>query len=245
MLNNIRARFIRGQEVKFISHLDLMKVFERAIRRADIPIAYSQGFNPHPQMIFGLPLSVGVTSEAEYADFELSNTIKLEDFIEGLNRQLPKGLTIKDAKYFNTRANIMKAISFASYNVLVSYDDNVGINIIKNKIEELMSKNSITVMKEGKKGIRDVDIRPMIFELEASEPGNEEFVVPEKCSVSRFSMLLSAGSAANLKPELLVSAINEVADINLKTMKIHRTGLFVSKEGKRLNPLDDAALLEA
>src|SRR5690242_15350351 len=72
-LANIRTKFRRSDEVKFISHLDLMKVFERAIRRARLPIAYSQGFNPHPGMVFGLPLSVGVTSDAEYGDFEITD----------------------------------------------------------------------------------------------------------------------------------------------------------------------------
>ena len=245
MLNNIRAKFIRGEEVKFISHLDLMKVFERAMRRANLPLAYSQGFNPHPQMVFGLPLSVGVTSESEYVDFDMSQNVKLEEFIDTLNSQLPKGLKITDARYFNTRANIMKSIAFASYNVLVSYDENMGINIIKGKIEELMKKSEITVQKEGKKGTREVDIRPMIFEVEVSEADTSKDTGADKGCRAYISMLLSAGSAANLKPELLISTVNEFGHINLKILKIHRTGLYVSKEGNRRDPLDEFALLEA
>ena len=67
----LRVKFTRGEEVKYISHLDMLKVFERALRRANIPIAYNKGFNPRPQIVFGLPLSVGVTSESEYADLEI------------------------------------------------------------------------------------------------------------------------------------------------------------------------------
>ena len=86
---NLRVKFIRGEEIKFISHLDLMRVFERALRRSEIPVAYSKGFNPHPQMVFGLPLSVGVTSQCEYADFKIEDNIEPNEFIQRLNDNLP------------------------------------------------------------------------------------------------------------------------------------------------------------
>ena len=107
-MSDIRIKFIRGEEVKFISHLDLMKVFERASRRANIPIAYSQGFNPHAHLIFGLPLSVGVTSQAEYADIELTEELDPENFMLGLNKQLPKGLIIVAAKARNTKPKMSR-----------------------------------------------------------------------------------------------------------------------------------------
>lgn len=245
MFKNIRARFIRGEEVKFISHLDLMKVFERASRRGSIPLAYSRGFNPHPQMIFGLPLSVGVTSEAEYVDFELEHELQPEEFIATLNNQLPKGLKITDAKHFSTRANIMKSIGYASYHVLASSDEKLGINIMSNIIKEMMERTQVLMLKESKKGTREIDIRPMIIKLEEFEASSEELIMPEDKEVSRLSMLLLAGSVSNLKPELLVSALNKIGDINLKIVKIHRTGLFIGKEGNVLEPLDDRALLEA
>lgn len=243
-MNNIRAKFIRGEEVKFISHLDLMKVFERASRRGSIPIAYSQGFNPHPQMIFGLPLSVGVTSDAEYVDFELAREIKLEEFTAVLNSQLPRGIKIIDAKYHNTHANIMKSIGYASYNVLVSSDEKKGINKINNYIKELMERKQLSMQKESKKGTREIDIRPMIITLDMLEANSENLSMAGENEVSCLKMLLRAGSVSNLKPELLISALNEIGDINLKIVKIHRTGLFIDKEGIVLDPLDDRALSE-
>lgn len=274
-MSSIRARFIRGEEVKYISHLDLMKVFERSLRRANVPIAYSQGFNPHPQMVFGLPLSVGVTSEAEYADFDLAADMTPGLFTEMLNGSLPSGLRMTGAEYLNTRSNIMKEISAAAYDVLVSLPGEVGINYISEKLRELLNQTEISVIKEGKKGARPIDIKPMIYaveiknlftdESERVDTGNTS-IMPERSgvwvkeyadavreksvpglsykaeSLCSVSMLLSAGSAANLKPELVLQALNEKYALDLKAVKIHRIGLYVNKGGRILDPLDTIAL---
>lgn len=274
-MSSIRARFVRGEEVKYISHLDLMKVFERSLRRANVPIAYSQGFNPHPQMVFGLPLSVGVTSEAEYADFDLAVDMTPELFMEMLNGSLPSGLRVTGAEYLNTRSNIMKEISAAVYDVLVSLPGEEGINYISEKLRELLNQTEISVMKEGKKGARPIDIKPMIYaveiknlftdESERVDTGNTS-IMPERSgvwvkeyadaikeksiqglsykveSLCSVSMLLSAGSAANLKPELVLQALNEKYVLDLKAVKIHRIGLYVNKGGRILDPLDTIAL---
>lgn len=71
MLSRIRIKYIKGEQVKYISHLDILRTLNRVLKRAELPVAYSQGYNPHPLVSFGLPLSVGVTSEAEYADIDL------------------------------------------------------------------------------------------------------------------------------------------------------------------------------
>ncbi len=273
VLSSIRVRFIRGEELKYISHLDLMKVFERAIRRANIPIMYSQGFNPHPQMVFGLPLSVGVTSEAEYGDFETAEDISPDSFAQMLNGSLPEGLKITEAKYLKNKSNIMKEISGALYDVLVysSYDE--GISALKAYFEELLLEPEIIALKEGKKGVREIDIKPMIHGIgiknlltgeiyksvygEGSVVAGKSFLWVEKYFAERIkektgiqvknvfciSMKLSAGSTANLKPELLINALNEKFSLDLNVVKIHRTGLFVDRVGMLLDPLDASALL--
>lgn len=162
---NIRVRFIRGEEIKFISHLDLMRAFERAIRRSGLPIAYSQGFNPHQQMVFGLPLSVGVTSEAEYGDFELTEQIEPHAFLERLNAQLPKGLLITKAVSRSTNENIMAAISASAYEILIYVENFLDGEAFKNSIDSMLSLTEINVIKEGKNGNKRVNIRPMIQTL--------------------------------------------------------------------------------
>ncbi|MCX7711612.1 MAG: TIGR03936 family radical SAM-associated protein [Clostridia bacterium] len=264
-MSKIRFKFTRGEQVKYISHLDMMKVFERAARRGNLPIAYSQGFNPHPQMVFGLPLSVGVTSEAEYADFDLAADMKPQDFIESYNKVLPKGFIITDANYNQGKNNIMATISKASYSILVSSGKKDGIDTICKKVEEFLSQADIIVRKETKSGAKDVDIKPMIHGIQVLIPGAcnekedknssclspfiEEYAqrildnsVDGQCSKSDHlfcvSALLSAGSAANLKPELLISALNQTADLEFNVLKIHRTGLYVERDRRTFDPLD-------
>ncbi|MCR4434948.1 MAG: TIGR03936 family radical SAM-associated protein [Clostridiales bacterium] len=276
-MNSVRIKFIRGEEVKYISHLDLMKVFERALRRGNIPIAYSMGYNPHPQMVFGLPLPVGVTSEAEYADFELSGSMSPEELMESLNRVLPTGLEVVDAKTKKNKSNIMASIVKASYVVLVCPETNPGIAILRDEIEKFFLQPQIIVKKESKGKIREIDIKPMIYELKVEgidengigpedgggqDGGNQggcgnawikkyvnelsgQYPMGANCRVGDLfclSAMLSAGSAANLKPELPVAAINGAGIPKLDVVKIHRTGLLVGTEEKDLDPMDPGAL---
>lgn len=263
-LNNLRIKFTRGEEVKFISHLDLMKVFERAARRANIPIAYSQGFNPHAHLIFGLPLSVGVTSQAEYADIEVTEEVEPGSFVNKMNSQLPKGLYIHEAKIKQSKDNIMASISGAAYEILVSASAEKELTDLQNVIREFLDKQEIVVKKEGKKGVRELDIKPMIVDLKVkkmkdiSENSKVDIflqnyikaqsnpsLLPPSYSLENifcFSTLLCAGSVANLKPELLFGAISEFMGESIKLVKIHRSGLFVSTGGTFNNPLDTTAL---
>jgi radical SAM-linked protein len=96
-VQRIRIKYTKGEEIKFISHRDLMRVFQRAIRRAEIPIAYSQGFNPHMKISWGQALKVGKTSEEEYAELNIDGWIKPRELQERLNRTLPPGIEIRAA----------------------------------------------------------------------------------------------------------------------------------------------------
>jgi hypothetical protein len=97
-VTKIRFRFAKREAVKFISHLDLLNTLTRAFRRAEIPMAYSQGFNPHPKISFGSTLPVGTTSEAEFADIALETYMEPDDFISRSNDELPSGLEFLEAQ---------------------------------------------------------------------------------------------------------------------------------------------------
>ncbi|OGB89805.1 hypothetical protein A2625_05060 [candidate division WOR-1 bacterium RIFCSPHIGHO2_01_FULL_53_15] len=96
-MQKIKVKYRKGEEVKFISHRDLMRAFQRAIRRADLPVAYSQGFNPHMKISWGNALKVGAVSEAEFAEIQIDGWIRPHELVERLNRQLPRGLEILEA----------------------------------------------------------------------------------------------------------------------------------------------------
>jgi len=240
-LSDIRAKFTRGSKVKYISHLDIVRTFERTIRRARIPIAYSQGFNPHPQMVFGLPLPVGVTSEAEYADFEMAYPVNPWKFRELLNKELPDGLKIIDAREKATKINIMASIIMSSYHIWIVADPEQGENDVKETIDAFLRSPSIIVKKEGKQGVREVDIKPMIHKLELENFEENNNIINSEGHFC-ISALLSAGSMANLKPELLIKAMDDKTGLGVRHYGIHRTGLFVCKGGKILDPLDEAVL---
>lgn len=274
-MSSIRVKFVRGEEVKYISHLDLMKMFERALRRSNIPIAYSQGFNPHPQMVFGLPLSVGVTSESEYADFELERDIEPNEFVRRLNPNLPVGIKIVSVKKKKTVSNIMASVAGASYEVLVSTNAEFGINDLRNKLVEFLKKEQIFIDKESKGKLKQIDIRPMIYSVAVSIGGDlavdeitEDDSTEDRCknpwilryidilkteddqfkqsnpsAVLCFTMLLAAGSVANLKPEFVVGAFDRFSGIGFDILKIHRSGLFTGSREKLMDPLDDHVLL--
>lgn len=96
-MQRIRIKYRKGEEVRFLSHRDLMRAVQRAIRRADLPVAYSQGFNPHMKISWGNALKVGATSEEEFAELQFDGWSKPDEVKIRLNRQLPKGLAILDA----------------------------------------------------------------------------------------------------------------------------------------------------
>lgn len=229
----IRAKFKRGEEVKFISHLDLMKVFERAIRRARLPIAYSQGFNPHPGMVFGLPLSVGVTSDSEYGDFEITDDqLSTNEFMDRLNAQLPLGLEVLAAKKKESKQNIMATIAASEYVVIVGTKSECTAKGLKLSINRFLSQNEIMVEKKTKSGVKNTNIKEMIFDLDFELQPCGDF------NIIRFTMLVSAGSKANLKPDLLIESLFNYIGFEIEIDKIHRTKLFIKDQDQLLDPMD-------
>ncbi|NTV91242.1 MAG: DUF2344 domain-containing protein [Clostridiales bacterium] len=243
-MNSIRLKFSRGENVQFISHLDMMKAFERALRRGGLPVAYSKGFNPHPQMVFGLPLSVGVTSEAEYADFDLAEGTDMEKFgpeafAKGLNKVLPEGLRITAAARKTAGGNIMASIAGAGYSVELYLREALTLAEAEERLVAFMSRDTIIVKKEGKGGIKDMDIKPMIRKIKLLELQERPAAYKEFPSAFVLEALLNAGSASNLKPELLVSAISEYAGIPAAAVRIHRERLYVEKAGELADPMPE------
>lgn len=183
-LSNCYLIYEKTSSAKYVSHLDFVRMFGRAIRRAKLPIAYSEGFNPHPLLTFALPLSVGYTSECEILELVLSEDVAPKEVMDRLNCVLPDGVKITGAKEGKSR---MKALDLALY---VVYPEKVP-----DGIAEFLSNEEILIEKKTKSGIKETDIRPDIKDV--------------KIYINRIEMVLSAGSRANLKPEVVVSAMNK------------------------------------
>ncbi len=227
----IRLEFSKGDQVRFLSHLDMMKVFARAIRRAEIPIAFSEGFNPHPRMNFASALAVGVTSEKEYLDAELKHPMEMKEIIKRLTRSLPPGVNVKTGRFISGSAPaLMAEVNRAAYKVTAEARGLIDADELAAKITDLMNTAEITIMKRTKKGPRLRDIRPGIIHLQGSvAKGNQV----------DFSIVAVTGNEGNVRPEEVVRAFIDYTGlpIDSDSLYIKRTALYTEKDGKPVNPM--------
>ncbi|QIB26274.1 TIGR03936 family radical SAM-associated protein [Caloranaerobacter azorensis] len=140
-MGTIRVRFSKKDDMKYISHLDLMRLFQRAFRRADIPVKYSQGFNPHPKFSLATALPIGVTSDGEYMDVELENDIDKDEFINRINDVLPDGIKILSGKYIKTSKSLMSLIEWSDYIIEFYTTGNISKEDVENCIGKILEKD--------------------------------------------------------------------------------------------------------
>ncbi|WP_069649232.1 TIGR03936 family radical SAM-associated protein [Caloranaerobacter ferrireducens] len=234
-MSTIRVKFSKNDEMKYISHLDLMRLFQRAFRRADIPIRYSQGFNPHPKFSLATALPIGVTSDGEYMDVELENDLDRDEFINRLNDVLPKGVRILSGKYIKAGKSLMSLIEWSDYVIEFYVTGDISKEDIENCIKEILKKDEIYIkkvkIKNKKEIIKEVDIRNSIKNLKL-------LVIEDKRIVIRTT--LKSGSKGNLKPKYIIDVIKRIGNIEIvdDSVKIHRLELYSQKNGKLVSPLN-------
>lgn len=187
-----RIKFRKYGVMKFIGHLDIMRYFQKAMRRAEIPIAFSGGFSPHMIMSFANPLGVGLTSDAEYFDIELQDSVDYEDCVRRLNTVMVEGMEIVNMVPISDdkKATGMAIVAAADY--LSQVKQKIDFTDLDKKVEGFLSQPEILVLKATKKSEKEVDIKPMIYQLEARDGG--------------LFMKIATGSVQNLKPELVMQA---------------------------------------
>ncbi len=227
----LRFRFSRGPELKYIAHLDMLRLFERAIKRAGLPVAYTQGFNPRQKLVFGLPIAVGLTSSSEYADIEFDQDISTDDYIQGLNAHLPEGVRVMEATAFSGKDNIMNQVASAKYELSFTTEDELSHFALENMVRDFLAKEEIMVMKKSKKGLKPVNIRPLIYSLTVRKAEKKS------CILDAF---LSAGAENNLRPDLLMEAFQKETGMTIRVDAMHRTALFASLMNEWKNPLEVA-----
>jgi radical SAM-linked protein len=231
MAKSLRFKFSRNESLKYIAHLDVLRVFERAFHRSKLPVAYTQGFNPRQKLVFGLPMSIGLTSGSEYADIELNEDVNPEDFIETINKSLPEGIRVLDAVALIAHDNIMNQITAARYEIAFETQQAMSHFEMDNIVQELLTKEDISVMKKTKKGIRPVNIRPLIYSLSAGKKGVNEFCL---------EAFLSAGAENNLRADLLMEAFKQETGLDIKTLSMHRKALYASTFNEWKSPFEVA-----
>lgn len=216
-----RFKFTKGPQVKFIGHLDVMQTFQRTIKRANLPIAYSQGFNPHQLLSFASPLSLGYTSEGEYGDFKLTQPMDTKELMERLNNTMPNGMVIKEIIPLkeNTK-NTMASLEGGRY--MAFFDETITPQLIENNLEKYLQQEEIVVMKKTKKNFKETDIKPDIFWVKNASTDNQAAI----------DMFVSCGSKRNLKPESVAEGFCNFVNVPYNKFRIgfKRMDLFMLNE---------------
>ena len=137
-MEKVQIIYSKSKEAVYLSHLDVMKVFEQALSRADIPVVFSNGFNPRPEIVFAHPLSVGIESTGEIFEAKLEEKIETSYLVKQLNRVLPNGLTVLSAEYVNPESkNIMSRVYAATYVITLVYKEDKFKDKNKREIENI------------------------------------------------------------------------------------------------------------
>ena len=188
----MRIRFRKVGSLQYISHLDLQRTLARVLMRANIPMWYTQGFNPHAKVTFGLPLSVGTESECEYLDLRLDRKIPPAEVVARLNRELTEEMAVLDAYEPTSK---FQDIGWASYEMVLRFAG--ADEAVAESMQALFTTSPLMMTKKGKAGEREIDIVPLIRTVKVSCPAAGEI---------RISAKLSAGGDAYLNPEFLITA---------------------------------------
>lgn len=211
-MQRLRTSFSRGEEIKFLSHLDLMRLLERALRRTGLPLAYSEGFTPHPRISLAAPLSVGVTSQAELMDVFLSYWVSPHSFANQFIMQLPNSLALSKAWPVGlTEPSLQSQIRFAEYEIEVKAE----VQNVEATLQSLLSAKEIPWHHSRDTGVRHYDLRALIDKLWLIDSFNSSHIL---------GMRLRCSSNGAGRPEQVTKALG----FQDYPRSIHRTKLILS-----------------
>ena len=225
----VRIKFSKHGVVKFIGHLDIMRYFQKAIRRAGIDVTYSSGFSPHQIMSFAAPLGVGHYSNGEYLDIEVNSHSGRRDMIDRLNQSMVPGIVIENIVALGEKAgNAMASVAAAGYTLEWKEGYEVPSDL-EDAVSGFYAQDSIMVTKQTKKSTLELDLKPGIYEMKAAKDS--------------IYILVDASSSGNIKPTLLLEAFYSFVGKEFDPLAIQitreETYTDIGKDGNRkLVPLD-------
>lgn len=231
-----RMRFTKTGSVKFIGHLDCMRFFQKAIRRAKLDVAYSQGYSPHQLMSFASPLGVGITSDGEYIDVEFHSLPEMTmlELADYMNQFMTDEIFVTDIEIMPDHfKNSMSLLRAADY-MIVEKEPDVFPGDWQKKWEEFISQAEIVVMKKTKKSEKEMDIRPYILahavQMDAFEKETGERYGDIHCPYEgeTLYMQLTSGSETNIKPELVMDAFYDFCQTEVRpySYQVHRLQMY-------------------
>lgn len=220
-------KFTKESSIKFISHLDLMRTIQRIIRRADLPMEYSKGFNPHMALSIAQPLSVGVYSDAEYMDIVLVEELNEDEIVNRLNEKTASGIRFLNAKKVVNKEGekkvpqTMALVDAARFTIKMICKD---ASIVEDKMKDLDNESEWTTIKKSKKGEKEVNLKTMIKEMKYWT-NNDELII---------NIVVSSGSREHLSPDLVASYIksNILEIVEDAFVDIKREEMYVLTDNK-------------
>ncbi len=190
----IRVKFKKVGNLKYISHLDLVRTMHKVIVRADLPLWYTEGFNPKPKMVFAAPLSIGTDSVCEFMDLRLTEKIDPEIVKEKLNKNMTSEMQVTEAYYPDSK---FTELAWLSYTILIKTAS--PSKALAERCRDVLCGESVEVLKKTKSGEKTVDIRPLIKSANAELDGE----------MIKISAILSADPSSFLNPEYIITALKE------------------------------------
>jgi len=212
-MQRLRVRFSRGGEIKFISHLDIMRLWQRALNRAGIPLAYSEGFSPHPRISLAAPLQVGITSQAELMDIFCTRWVSPHFFTDAINQQLPPGIKILQVyAVAPVMPSLQSQVSFSEYEVEIETEKDKPE--IESALASLLSAKQLPWHHERDTGTRSYDLRALIDELQ---------LIKWQKGACTIGMRLHCDNSGSGRPEQVVAALGFIN----YPKSIHRSKLIL------------------
>lgn len=231
----IRIKFRKYGAMKFIGHLDIMRYFQKAMRRAEIDICYSEGFSPHQIMSFAAPLGVGITSDGEYLDIEVNSTRSSADMMQALNDTMVEGVEITGyVKLPDNAKTAMSIVAAADYTLFFKegYEVPASCGAFKDGVREFFEKPAeVLITKKTKKSEKVMDLKQLVYDFRAEEREGKPV----------FYLKLCTGSSDNLKPELVLESLFAAMgiDYDSNAIQIHRIDVYARKEDDGFISLGD------
>lgn len=221
--SKIRIRWSKGAPVRFISHLDCLRTMERSIRRADVPIAFTEGFNPHLKLSFGPPLPLGFTSDDEYLDLQ-TEEVFTDRMFRRLQNSLPRGFKlINYLPVYNTRESLAAMLNRATYRITLEADIPDAALLVK----KFLDADEVDVFRPRKQKL--VNIRPSVVSLTSEHDDSQH----------TYTFTLKLGEPGVAKALEVLAAITQAPEDVIASARVTRTQLFVERGGRQFSPIED------
>ena len=221
-MNKLRLKFSKNGPIKFIGHLDVMRYFQKSIRRADIDIKYSEGFSPHQVLSFAQPLSVGATSDGEYLDMTVNSIESVDDIMKRLNSVMNEGIKIIAITELDEREEKAMTLSAAARYSL-KLRESAAFPDWTYALEKYLQSDILPAVKKTKSGEKEIDMKHMLFDYSLDHESRSA------------TMLLSMSSKETLKPTLLFEYFYKSLgrEFDSKYLDIHRLDIYKAGEDRK------------